>query len=263
MTSDSKDRGKIESTRRTFMAGSAATFGAGMSEGRSSVAELLNSEERPDPEENPRLFADRILLNGKIVTLDDHEVNENPGTIAQAMAIKDGLILDLGASDRIKKWRGPQTEIVNLGGKTLLPGFVESHSHPSHAIEDFAQDLLTPSGLHIALMAEATPDETLAKMQSFMDEVTLKEGEWIFMNVEPNPDIPAVDSIIKITGWIKTETEDEQLIVKDDINQLAPNNPMLAAISGGRTPSIAEPGQIIRVTRGPDAQLNKTVIRGE
>lgn len=260
MTSDSKDQGKLETTRRTFMAGSAATLGAGMSEGHSSVAEFLNSEERPDPEENPRLFADRILLNGKVVTLDENEMNDDPGTIAEAMAIKDGRILDLGDGERIKKWRGPKTEVVNLNGKTVLPGIVESHVHPSGTIEGVAPDLFDVAGLHMALRAEATPEATKEKMRDFMEMVEPEEGEWIFMNVVPNPDIPEVDSILKITSWIKTETEEEQKIKKDFINELAPNNPMLTGLSGGRTPSVAEAGQIIRITRS-EGEINREVIK--
>jgi predicted amidohydrolase YtcJ len=69
------------------------------------------------------LGADLVLLNGKIVTVDPSE------TIAEAVAVKDGRFLKVGSSDEIKRLAGSRTKIIDLKGKTVLPGFIDSHEH--------------------------------------------------------------------------------------------------------------------------------------
>ena len=70
-------------------------------------------------------IADSIYFNGDIITMDD----SNPQ--AQAVALLDGKILAVGGVDEIKKYIGANTVEVDLEGKTLLPGFVDPHSHVS------------------------------------------------------------------------------------------------------------------------------------
>jgi predicted amidohydrolase YtcJ len=67
--------------------------------------------------------ADTIFSNGDIVTMDE------AAPAAEALAIKDGRILAIGASADVLRTRGPGTIMVDLGGKTLLPGFFDGHSH--------------------------------------------------------------------------------------------------------------------------------------
>ena len=67
------------------------------------------------------LRPDAILFNGKIVTVDKNF------SIAQAVAVKDGKFVAVGANDRIKSTAGSHTEMVDLEGKTVLPGFNDPH----------------------------------------------------------------------------------------------------------------------------------------
>ncbi|MFT7595308.1 MAG: putative amidohydrolase YtcJ [Paracoccaceae bacterium] len=67
--------------------------------------------------------ADDIWVNGKIATMDPHH------PYAQALAVRDGRLLALGSDADIEHLSGPQTKRHNLGGKPVLPGFVESHTH--------------------------------------------------------------------------------------------------------------------------------------
>jgi len=72
-----------------------------------------------------KLFgADRILTNGKIITMDAHD------TIVEAVAIKNGRFLATGTAYEIKELASSHTEILNLEGKTVLPGIIDSHTHP-------------------------------------------------------------------------------------------------------------------------------------
>jgi predicted amidohydrolase YtcJ len=69
------------------------------------------------------LAADLVLRNGKIATLDDR----NP--TVQALAARGGKILALGRDDEIARLIGEKTEVIDLGGKFAMPGFIEGHGH--------------------------------------------------------------------------------------------------------------------------------------
>ena len=69
------------------------------------------------------LSPDLILLNGQVFTLDA----EN--TIAQAVAVKRGRIVAVGADAEIERLAGPATRRVALGGRTVIPGIFDSHNH--------------------------------------------------------------------------------------------------------------------------------------
>ena len=69
------------------------------------------------------LEPDVVYHSGQVVT-----VNENYD-IVQAIAMKDGRIVDLGSDDSVLGLAGPKTLQVNLEGKTVLPGFYDSHVH--------------------------------------------------------------------------------------------------------------------------------------
>jgi predicted amidohydrolase YtcJ len=71
--------------------------------------------------------ADRILHHGKIVTVD------KTFTIQEAMALKGNRILRVGSNQDVFKVRGEQTDMIDLAGKTVLPGLIDSHVHPSDA----------------------------------------------------------------------------------------------------------------------------------
>lgn len=67
--------------------------------------------------------ADLVLLNGKIFTAD----RANPKV--QALAVQDGKVLRVGSVQQIKALIDPATKVVDLGGKALMPGLIDSHSH--------------------------------------------------------------------------------------------------------------------------------------
>ncbi len=72
-------------------------------------------------------YADMVLYNGQVLAMDR---DQPPISVAQAVAIRDGLILAVGADDRILQMAGPNTVRVNLDGKAVIPGVVDTHSHP-------------------------------------------------------------------------------------------------------------------------------------
>lgn len=71
----------------------------------------------------PHETADLVLLNATIVTVDDDLPT------AQAMAVVDDRIVALGTSSEIEAWIGADTEVLDLGGQLVVPGFIEGHGH--------------------------------------------------------------------------------------------------------------------------------------
>lgn len=71
--------------------------------------------------------ADTVLVNGKVVTLDARS------TVAQAVAIRDGRIVAVGSNDDVRRNAGPNTKVVDLGGRTVIPGLMDSHIHAIRA----------------------------------------------------------------------------------------------------------------------------------
>ena len=67
--------------------------------------------------------ADLILVNGKIVTVDEDF------RITEAIAVNNGRILAVGISEDIEKWKGDQTDVIDLEDRMVLPGLIDSHLH--------------------------------------------------------------------------------------------------------------------------------------
>src|SRR5262245_19689456 len=103
-----------------------------------------------------------ILHHGKIATVD------KPFSIAEAIAIRGETILRVGKNDEVLATKGDATKLVDLGGKFLLPGLIDSHTHPTGAaMHEF--DHPVPDMETIA--------DVLAYIKSRAD--SLPEGSWI------------------------------------------------------------------------------------
>src|SRR5262245_59737037 len=72
---------------------------------------------------------DTVLVNGKVVTVDDRF------TIAQAPAIEGGRILKVGTTAEIEALKGASTRTIDLGGRTVIPGLIDNHAHWVRAAE--------------------------------------------------------------------------------------------------------------------------------
>lgn len=109
--------------------------------------------------ENP---ADQVFINGTIYTVDE----ANPKV--QAVAVKDGLILAIGTNEEVQAFVGESTEVIDLDGKTMTPGFIESHAHLMG---------IGYNKLEIDLMGVKTYDELIQKVAEAA--ATAKPGDWI------------------------------------------------------------------------------------
>src|SRR5215217_494553 len=108
------------------------------------------------------MFANLIFLNGTVITIDDDQPT------AEAVAVVGNCIARVGSSDEIREEVGPATRVVDLGGRTLLPGFNDNHTHPISyglglsLIDARPGTVPTLSGLQEAFRAAAkTPTTTV------------------------------------------------------------------------------------------------------
>ncbi|HET8697156.1 MAG TPA: amidohydrolase [Gammaproteobacteria bacterium] len=79
--------------------------------------------------------ADLVLLGGKVVTVDARD------TVARALAIRDGRVLAVGDDAAIRKLAGAETQLIDLGGRTVIPGLIDSHLHAIRAALSFSTEV--------------------------------------------------------------------------------------------------------------------------
>lgn len=164
--------------------------------------------ESPKPAEPPRLVAqgpvdaaDTIYAGGTIVTIADAEPT------AEAVAVKDGRILAVGTlAEVLARHEGEATRRVDLGGRTLLPGFIDGHSHIGHAIQvvSWANLSIPPVGSvdSIAALIDA--------LKQHASRIGAAPGDWI-------------------VGWGYDQDglEEARHVTRDDLDPAFPDNPVL------------------------------------
>ncbi|SFE50803.1 amidohydrolase [Alteribacillus iranensis] len=139
------------------------------------------------------MCADTIIQNGNIYTMND----SNPQV--HELAIKDGKIVSVG--EKAKDWQGENTKVIDAGGRTILPGIIESHAHPII----YAADLLL-----LDLRPEAAPtiDDILIKVKERSQEIP--KGEWIIGH-----------------GWDEGRLKDKRFPTLKELTEVAPDHPVI------------------------------------
>ncbi len=112
--------------------------------------------------------ADKVFLNGKIIALD------KDNTIAEAIAVKDGKVLLVGKTSAIRALVGNKTEVIDLGGKSVVPGFVDGHSHFLSLSRTKAADLSSPPVGPVKRIADI-----IEALKKYKEDNNVKPGEWI------------------------------------------------------------------------------------
>jgi predicted amidohydrolase YtcJ len=106
-----------------------------------------------------------VLRGGKVVTVDGSD------TIAEAVAVVGNRIAAVGSTEAIEAYIGPGTRIVELNGRTLLPGFIDAHNHvEGSAAGQFFR-------LPVSVPPLETAEDVLKKVQQRASE--LPPGTWI------------------------------------------------------------------------------------
>jgi len=173
--------------------------------------------------------ADLVLHNGKIVTVDE------AFSIHEAVAVRDGRIVELGGNDLVARYDAART--IDLGGKTVLPGFNDTHIHISGSpIREI--DLRETSS--IAQMQE----QIRAKVAE------IGEGEWITGY-----------------GWAEDQFAEQRMPTRADLDAAAPGNPVTLTRAGGHSAVVNsmafDLAEITRDSRDPARGIIERDARGE
>jgi predicted amidohydrolase YtcJ len=141
--------------------------------------------------------ADLLLFNGKIVTVDD------AFSIREAIAIKDGRILAVGGNELRNRFAAARS--IDLGGRTVLPGFMDTHIH---------------LGGHSRRHIDLNNTTSLAELKQQVSEKAkeLGPGEWITGN-----------------GWDEYHFTERRKPLRADLDAAAPNNPVVLTRAGGHS----------------------------
>lgn len=138
--------------------------------------------------------AETILTNGKIISADDKE------NVYQAMAIRDGKIIALGKTSDMKTWQGAQTKVLDLKGKAVIPGLIDSHMHAIRAALSYSKE--------VHWFGVNSIEAALAKLKQAAAQA--KPGEWL----------------IVAGGWTEEQFKEGRRPTQEELIQAAPNNPV-------------------------------------
>ncbi|NOD76201.1 amidohydrolase [Ruegeria sp. HKCCD4332] len=144
--------------------------------------------------------ADVVFSGGSILTMD----TSNPR--AEALAIRDGRIVAAGSQGEIDALTASTTRIIDLDGRTLMPGMIDSHAHSYSVVKD---DFIIISPTEVASF-----DEVMQKLNE--GAAKLKEGDWLLA--------ADYDGVVTPGG---------RQFTLEDMDRIAPNNPFLLLEGSG------------------------------
>jgi predicted amidohydrolase YtcJ len=145
-------------------------------------------------------IADRIFFGGDIITMDEAR------PASEAVATKDAQIIAVGSKDEVMACKGPATEMIDLQGRTLVPGFLDGHSHFINAVRlgTWANVSSPPAG------EVKTFSDLIATLKTYKAKLGLKPGDWM---MGYGYDVTAMD-----------ETRD---LTRADLDPEFPDNPVM------------------------------------
>jgi predicted amidohydrolase YtcJ len=149
----------------------------------------------------PTAVANTIYVGGDIITVNDAQPS------VEAVAVADGKIVAVGSRTDIESaYTGPETEIVDLAGKTLLPSFIDAHGHYINALSvaNQAKVYAPPVGPGTDVPA------IIASIEKFRGENNVPTGE-----------------LVQAYGYDDTVMPDGRLLNRDDLDEAFPDNPVI------------------------------------
>ena len=143
---------------------------------------------------------DVIYFNGKIATLDA------AGSTGTAVAVKDGKFAYVGTNDDTKKLAGPATRMIDLEGRTVVPGLIDAHCHPMEAM------MMKETWVDCRFPETSSVEEALAHIAAWVKKTA--KGEWIFA---------------ACVSASENKFKEKRLPTKDELDLVAPENPVMVA----------------------------------
>ena len=142
----------------------------------------------PDP-------ADLILVDGAVITLSNQDVVE-------ALAVRDERIIAIGSNADIREYQGPQTYVIELAGRTVIPGLTDNHFHG------------IGGGGGVDLAGARSLQEVLSAISTRAEET------------------PPGDVIVTNSDWHEGQLDEQRLPYRDDLDQATQEHPVVV-IRGG------------------------------
>jgi predicted amidohydrolase YtcJ len=138
--------------------------------------------------------ADLILTNGKIATMD------REGKFVQAVAVKDGKVLATGSNAQVLKLKRGDTQVIDAGGRTVIPGLNDSHLH------------VIREGLNYNMELRWDGVTSLKRALEMLKEQAARtpDGEWVKV----------------VGGWTEHQFEEKRLPTLEEINAAVPDKPV-------------------------------------
>ena len=163
-------------------------------------------------------YADMVLYNGQVLTMDR---DQPPFTVAEALAVRDGRNMAVGGDDRILRMAGPHTVQVNLDGKGVIPGIVDTHSHPnSYTLRHYRQEItpayieyLEANGIRFATVRWDSPETALVDFKRVAESIPA--GHWIYTTSRQNTTV--------LEG-----------LTRYDLDEVTPDNPLYVKIGNAQ-----------------------------
>ena len=138
--------------------------------------------------------ADLILHNGKIAQGTTEEA------FVEAISIKDGIIQSVGSKEEVLKYKSDETQVIDLKGKTVIPGLNDSHTHVVRA------------GLNYNMELRWDGVTSLKEAMKMLKEQAARtpEGQWVRV----------------VGGWTEHQFEEKRLPTLAEINEAVPDKPV-------------------------------------
>jgi predicted amidohydrolase YtcJ len=187
--------------------------------------------------------ADTVLLNGKILTVDSQFSTQ------EALAIRDGKILATGKTADMRKLAGTGTRVIDLQGRTVIPGLIDSHLHGIRAALSFSTE--------VNWIGAASLDDALGRITQ--SARTMKPGAWL----------------IVAGGWNVQQLKDKRLPTQAELTAAAPNNPVYVQLGYGWALMTAPGFKALNITsetdlpsggrfeKGPDGKPTGAIVGGQ
>src|SRR3954453_18366300 len=137
--------------------------------------------------------ADLVLRGGHIMTVD------SGWHVAQAVAVRGGRFVAIGDEVSLAAYVGPNTEVIELAGKTVVPGLIDSHLHQLFA---------ALNGPTVQLLGA----KTIADVQAATGErvARTEPGKWVMAS----------------SGWHESILEEGRMPTRQELDRVSPNNPV-------------------------------------
>jgi predicted amidohydrolase YtcJ len=144
---------------------------------------------------------DTILVNGKIVTVDARS------SVQQALAVHDGKITALGGSADVRKLAGPSTRVIDLGGRTVIPGLIDSHLHAIRAALTFATE--------VNWIGARSLEDAMSRVRA--GAKAMPPGAWL----------------VVAGGWNELQFAEKRRPTQAELERAAPANPVYVQLGYG------------------------------